>query len=108
RAHQAATAIRRGCADYLRSPDPKRDPIIRPGLRNQDQGRDDRPGAGLLDDGKIVWAAGGMIPAEEILRPGRNAHIGLLRASSTEYMCVESGQRLGVVQRRTAQDQPIA
>src|SRR5262249_31674866 len=47
RAHQTTTAIRRGCADQLWSPDTKRYPIIRPGLRNQDHGRDDRPGAGL-------------------------------------------------------------
>src|SRR5262245_3236828 len=108
RAHQAATAICRGCAYYLRSPDTKRDPIIRPGLRNQDHGRGDRPGADLLDDSKIVCAAGGMVPAQEILRPGRNAHIGLLRASSAEYLSIESGQRLGVVWRRTAQNKPIA
>src|SRR5262245_21464575 len=36
RTHQAATAIRRGCANYLWAPDTKRDPIIGPGLRNQD------------------------------------------------------------------------
>jgi hypothetical protein len=49
-----------------------------------------------------------MVPPEEILRPDRNAHMGLLRASSAVHVGVEGGQRLGIVQRRTAQDQPIA
>jgi hypothetical protein len=48
-----------------------------------------------------------MLPGEQIMRPGCNAHVRMLWPGVAVNAGIERRQRLGVVRRRAAQDQTI-
>ena len=107
-AHQAAVPVFGVGADEFGPSDSKGNAPIRPGLRNQIQGRYNFPTVGIDHDGKISWVEGRVRFCHQVAGPGADPLIRLLLLDIPMNPAVKGHQSLGICWRGPAQNQAVS